>query len=258
MNFTDARQYFIDEFFKDGIRSLSNPADVRWAIEKAYADMTLRTIRGAGRVPNLKADCCTKAEELFDHFFQGGAPTTEDVFDKKHNEMCDEFLKCFNQYLADQGLAKQQYGKAQKIINMTFKYLYCFIDSEEKADYFQFCHMPLDSYILGWCARINIKGAGDCSWSSLDYGKYKKFCTEIRRHINSETALYHEDSSIQKGKTALECEFVIWQEEKRRTLLKNLDSILSACEKDKYFKRKLSEKEKKHIQSRFEKLTFGA
>ena len=70
-----------------------------------------------------------------------------------HKDMCEEFLAVIEpKYLG--GL---KYGKAQKIVNMTFKNAYCLQHNEIKEDqfekYFEYCHMPLDSIILEWVKR---------------------------------------------------------------------------------------------------------
>lgn len=46
------------------------------------------------------------------------------------------------------------FGQAQKIVNMTFKYLYCLTDgNNDIRSRFDVCHMPLDSIMLEWLYR---------------------------------------------------------------------------------------------------------
>ena len=71
------------------------------------------------------------------------------MLDKWHKECCDKILDCFNEYY-DNGVA---YGKAQKIVNMTMKGIYCLDGAENYEDWFKHCHMALDSIILEWFKR---------------------------------------------------------------------------------------------------------
>ena len=48
---------------------------------------------------------------------------------------------------------RMSFGQAQKIVNMTFKYLYCLTDSDDIRKRFDVCHMPLDSIMLEWLFR---------------------------------------------------------------------------------------------------------
>lgn len=114
------------------------------------------------------------------------------------------------------------YGKAQKIINMTFKYLYCFYHTKKEYEaHFNYCHMPLDSYTLEWFKRttsmkLTIKKME--SWSKVQTGissdspelpasdeKNDKYTYEFYRNKIREIA-------DNKGCSPLEIEFVAWPE----------------------------------------------
>lgn len=238
MNFEEAKKRFVDEFFEDGNKYISEPSDIKWAVEKAYHDMTFRTIPGVGKWKSdeRKKFCCETVEKLITDYFKPPAPEAEDKFDTKHNGMCQDFLDFFNEKLQKKSIAKQEYGKAQKIINMTFKYLSCFEDAEDRKEYFKFCHMPLDSYILNWYKR-EVKKEAIPEWSNLKKEEYKEIQKNIRIHIEGEKPLYRDNEKIQKAETVLECEFLVWQEEKWRKVLKDLESSLSVCKKDSDFTR---------------------
>lgn len=250
MNASEAKALFKKEFF-DGEKILSSENDIIWAIEKAYQDMTPRTISGVGKVGGLKDICCKKVLELIREY-RRDIPKTQDEFNEKHSHMCTEFLECLNAELDKHRVAKQKYGKAQKIINMTFKYLFCFEDAS--AEHFQFCHMPLDSYLLNWY-KSEVNSDKIPAWSNLDEIQYTDICGRIREHIKNQQ-LYKEDESIQKADTILECEFLIWQEEKRKMLLKLLKSYLKACTKDSYFKARLSSKDKEIFNTALTELSW--
>jgi hypothetical protein len=90
---------------------------------------------------------------------------TEEKFDKKHHEACVQFLKVLQKYYPDAA-----YGKAQKIVNMMFKHLYCMKIGEAKKmldeKYFEHCHLTLDSFTLEWfCREV-------AAWHKID-GGYK-------------------------------------------------------------------------------------
>lgn len=70
-------------------------------------------------------------------------------FDEMHHMLCKDMITEFSNKITI------TYGQAQKIINMAFKYLYCFPSIDKK--YFKNCHMPLDSFTLEWIYRTCLK-----------------------------------------------------------------------------------------------------
>lgn len=106
--------------------------------------------------------------DLFVDYFNCHTYKSEADFDEWHHISADMFLTVLQKYYN-----KAHYGKAQKIINMMFKHLYCMNFGEESAwqvldeGYFQYCHMPLDSFTLDWLYRKD--GIAVCEWSNLDY-----------------------------------------------------------------------------------------
>lgn len=87
-------------------------------------------------------------------------------FDDWHNKMCEKFLSVFENFYDH--LA---YGKAQKIVNMTFKNVYCLEGEKNSDDYYKHCHMPLDSFTLEWVKRTQ---AWLCSKSAESSGCKRK------------------------------------------------------------------------------------
>lgn len=91
----------------------------------------------------------------------------EKAFDKFHALACEtvmDFLKA--QHYEPEHIT---YGKAQKVVNMTFKHIYCLDGAYLKEDWFIPCHIALDSFTLEWfCRNIQgiTKGCVD-SWSAL-------------------------------------------------------------------------------------------
>ena len=75
-----------------------------------------------------------------------------------------------------------RYGLAQKLINMTFKYLYIFSDYifvNYITPDFSNCDCPLDSIILG---KADIK---DCVWSKLTANQYMQCQKKISNILKS-------------------------------------------------------------------------
>ena len=87
-------------------------------------------------------------------------------FDMMHHELCEKMIKAFSKEIMI------TYGQAQKIINMAFKYLYCFQSIDRK--YFKNCHMPLDSFTLEWLYRACLRG------EKIEGLEKKSFCAGAR------------------------------------------------------------------------------
>lgn len=242
----EAKKNFVDLEFGDKKCFLSKDADIDWAIGKAYDDMQVRTIKGhCKEVKEASCDCLAKEIK---EYFKNDFPNNQDDYDKRYEKMCDAFLNSLNNSLNGKQENGQKFGKAQKVVNMTFKYLYCFEDAEEKKDWFKFCHMPIDSYVLNWYKSLPVlkeEERRDIVWSNLEKDEYSKIKSEIIEYLKSENAEYNSDSL---PKIPLQADFIIWQEEKRKVMLKELQSHLRRCRKDKYFLSKLSDSEKRAVE----------
>lgn len=184
------------------------------AVNLAYNDAK-RTLAGIGKYSDKK-DNALKCiiEKLKDYFHEEKAPLTEEEFDKIHDELC--LLWC-KEFKSPEDGKLGTYGKAQKIVNMSFKYLYCREDAENHRDHFKYCHMPLDSFTLEWFKREqfgqNRPNKIITSWSNLEnsendadtfiddgkeyysYHFYKKQIREIANRMDI---------------SPLEMEFIVW------------------------------------------------
>lgn len=184
---------------KDTI-SVKNHEDIlEYAVNKAYIDMQPRTIKG--HKISLTEPLREKLADRFCKYFKDPAPSTESDFDKIHSDFCDFFLTELNKIFAS---TPQEFGKAQKVINMAFKYLYCFDDATSYLPHFTYCHMPIDSYTLNWCFDNGLydKKSDIPNWSTLNKQDYYDLCGKIR------TTLLHKSPLIE--------EFVIWPDEKAK------------------------------------------
>lgn len=230
--FEEHKKDFISQEFKGAI-----PTDleqcVQLAVSKAYRDMTPRTIKG--HTETIKKESCDYLQKWFKEYLEKNPLQKEEDFDEMYYSLCGYFLDNFNEALRNKHLTPQKFGKAQKIINMTFKYLYCLLP--KKKDWFTYCHMPLDTYTLNWYYRQSKNKPGRETWSNLEEGCYDEISKEIRALIaGGEYA----------GLSPLEAEFIIWDEEKNKVMLKELRSVLKKCLKNplfKTYKKKLQELE---------------
>ncbi len=102
-------------------------------------------------------------------------------------------------------------GNAQKFLNMLMKDLYTCLSVNSTflpgyKDYFKFCHMPLDSYILKFVDDIRYRERKTYArvfscWSNItDYTDYKNEQEEIRNYVKKYNPTV----------TVLETEFVVW------------------------------------------------
>ena len=200
-------------FWEDGAKKSIDESGIKKSLRRALNDFTPRTEEIKKKI--TRDEMLEKLDECgflaaFKEYFKGSAKSQKD-FDEWHHEMCKKFRACFN----NKNFNNLQYGKAQKIVNMTFKNIYCLRDAESKEDYFKYCHMPLDSLSLEWVYRTMKPTNKEKytrekipAWSKLCYDSskenasilsYKSIQEDIRKHFENSTEW-----------TPLTAEFVIW------------------------------------------------
>ena len=164
---------------------------VELAMSKAYRDL-VRTIRGFASNPNHDLIIYHARQTLYLSVTKilATAINSQEEFDKLHQSACYELIDSFD----DQDFT---IGQAQKWINMTFKYLHL-LDYEEVQNVYEYCHVPIDSYILNITNCILTQ-----PWSRLnsyrEYIGYQKWFRET----------YPNDIPLDK-------EFYLWFEENKR------------------------------------------
>ena len=232
------KQYYLD---KPGIT---------YALGRALKDYTSRTDKkedgeGILSVRNM-TDVLGAFVDGFEKFFISPPKVNAEEYDRWHHDMCALFISC----IKDAGLRNTvSYGKAQKIVNMTMKNVYCLegAEAKDKENYFDFCHMALDSIVLNWfCTyvaqrwfnirktrneKILISREGSLlpKWSSLEFmpeslqitaDAYKtnvqKRCYQGHYHYYffvKMISAYFKDANQPYGSlTPFKAEFYIWQE----------------------------------------------
>lgn len=205
--------------------SINDERDILLAVKKAYIDMVPRTFKSKNKNKKEEIDQTIRDEilsQLAHKIFEYVQSRKYDKFDIWHKKLCNDFKDNFNEHVLEPAnRIEAKDGKAQKIVNMTFKYLYCFDDAEDYINLFEKCHMAIDSYIIEWYNKI-IESKEDKitdSWSNLDYGdienpKQKTYFAmqkNIRKYI-AKNKYY--------GENPFYAEFIIWQEEKAKAVNK--------------------------------------
>ena len=193
------------------LKSIKDHEAISTAVDLAYNDAK-RTLSGIHKQEPQKRHAIKGIKNGLGSYFSKQAPSSEPDYDSFHSSLCQAWCDSFS------GTDIGTYGKAQKIVNMSFKYLRCCDDASEYSDHFRFCHMPLDSFTLEWFKRTFASdptfAAGKMTpWSSLEddasehftrgdkeFYSYRFYLCMIRKHItNSGYKL-----------SPLELEFIIW------------------------------------------------
>lgn len=212
---------YVKAFYKQ-YKTDFNGADDEMAVDVAV-DLAYRDAqRTMNKIDNKMRDSAKKAvsNAIKAYLKEKPSPKTKGDFDEKHKNICNKWCKAFEKdgKLTEHG----NYGKAQKIVNMAFKYLYCYYSDKneiEKNDYFKYCHFTLDSFTLKW-----LNGCGgdnkpkflnsNLKWSS---GFIPNFMAEKNIYVceNYESIQNYARERVndvfkKEGWTALQAEFFIW------------------------------------------------
>lgn len=226
MEINEKLSYAVDSFLQRGIKWNEENGQIETAIKNALNDFTFRTTKKLNEnevigVEGLFKELCPNSGDsllnCFKTYFDKDYNSQEE-FDEWHYSTCDIVMTALRKNFAD-----IHYGKAQKIVNMTFKYLYCIVNDKNENNYI-YCHMPLDSVILDWIwdnksimpyEAINTMpkklqhGYFD-SWSNLEYngncnltGCGNRYSYMFYQHLIRK---FCEDKEI----TPLQLEFLVW------------------------------------------------
>lgn len=210
-----------DEFVKRKITEFT-PEMIDAAVNLAYID-TQRTLIGIskkrdekGNHPSISIKKSLKAL-LEGYFFKSACASSSDEFDYQHQQLCTAIGNA-----VDKHGYHIHYGQEQKIVNMTFKYLYCCNIGSELTRYFDYCHIPLDSYTLSGLKRGQLlpsekqKKPNDAlskSWSKLDKDMYKAIL-EYEKLLTAKQ-VDHSKTTYDNLSFAnlLDAELYIWEQE---------------------------------------------
>lgn len=183
---------------------------IKKSISLGYDDAK-RTFKGIGKsTSNAKNNAFDNLKINILNYFSSSAPSSWGDYCKYHEKWCDDFINDLRPYAAT-------CGQAQKIINMTMKYIYCL--SSDKRNHFKYCHMALDSYILAWYNKQKIGKKTNTAWSTLDITEYKKIQNNIYQYLSGDSPKYFKrmfgknklsTEALQLDKEPIKAEFVIW------------------------------------------------
>lgn len=206
MNISFISEIFIKNMiFRVGNKFLSvkKPDDVLYAVKNGYKAMQPRTfdkIKDDAQIIEAQKEKMLKdlAQVFADYF------TSPPVnFDDWHKDTCEKFLDDLNSLLKQSGYKSVAYGKAQKIVNVTFKNLYLFDDADQYSKLFEDCHFILDSANMEWYNTQVASVSVTTAWSNLDYPTYNQIQKEIKTYLSKQA---------QYPINPFEAEFSIWSD----------------------------------------------
>lgn len=195
---------------KNGLLKPNDEKSISVAINLAYGDAK-RTMTKIANYSSEKEEAFKNLNEKFKNYFNNNAPANTESFNTAHKKLCEIWCNAFSKTSPD---VIGTYGKAQKIVNMTFKYLYCCNNINGFDDHFKYCHMPLDSFTLEWYKRTicskDIKN--DMKWSSLDIQTYEKLSNKIYDYLLTaqQTLIDKNGNKVDLSQTPLIAEFIVW------------------------------------------------
>lgn len=217
----EERNNFITEMKIETILSIKNKENYYNGMEKAFDDAFNQyarrmSITYASEKKNLIKPV---VDRLYTYF-----TNDEDDFDKCYAE-CIERSKDI--------LENGRYGIAQKFVNMSFKYLYCYNGALELEHKFDRCYMPLDKYTIKWVKSLNDKSVNKKlndiknAWANLEEPLYNEIQELITKTLNAryEYTISYNPNAEENGKcilptNKLHAEFIIWHQEKINELYK--------------------------------------
>lgn len=171
-----------------------------------YLDICRDPLKGIDRIirgHNSKYNSTTVRNKFIDDKFIKSVDTlieSQVDYDEWHEKLCESIICFYQQY----GYNDMTFGKAQKWINMSMKYimLYTINYQQSLKRYESVFHVPIDRYIapciaelVGFLPNDNGKGrlenldktfnAQNYTWSNIiDYGAYLECQKGIREELN--------------------------------------------------------------------------
>lgn len=170
----------------------------------AYKDMTPRHLKGIGKFKDEKKEVFDYITNQFVIYFSHPSKS-KDEFDNWHKNFCEELCRRFIKLTG----IELKFGKAQKIVNITFKHLYCFKDAETKSEHFKYCHIPIDSNVIDWCKGNAGLIPPPTAWSFIEYSDYHKFEDSLYQWLNSKNNTIYRDSNGTPY-SLLQLDFIAW------------------------------------------------
>lgn len=195
----------VDSFKSKMIKNKVNSGkEVEEAVRLAYKDLQWRTIKGHTNI--------NKSNNI-----QNIKMRVENYLNGQNKDYFDLIIEINNIFKNDNGIPAsgktQCFGKAQKVVNMTFKYLYC-LDYKPKGKNIDFSKVdiPLDDFILDFYYDKVTKTMSkkNTSWSNIDENDYKNIQNEFKSYIGKAIPF--------EGLNSIEAEFLIFNYEQSKAV----------------------------------------
>lgn len=142
-------------------RSIRNRTDISDAVKEVYFHRNTLWAHARGgkgknkltnsgeRRPAVENILTNIGGQIYEYFNgKANVANTQENFDAFHKSLCHYFLTSINAIRAEVNYAPMSYGQAQKLINLSFKYISCFSDYCQFADLFTHCHIVIDNVVL--------------------------------------------------------------------------------------------------------------
>lgn len=167
---------------------------IKNSVKRAYGDFQ-RTLIGFGSVEN-KSKLKSNAENLLYEAICSFLKSDTSDFNTWHRDLLFKLKETF--------LFRQfTVGQAQKWINMSLKYLYCFTADAQSGlvkETFSQCHTPIDRYVMKNASSWHDIKPLPVVWSKLnDYKMYLDYQSSLKSIADK------------KGITQLELDFELWK-----------------------------------------------
>lgn len=246
------RNFIISQFkyakTKYSVRNINNIKGV------IYCDKQSGTVFQASQAMHYGFDKHTKSiVKIYDwladtvyNYLNNTNIESKHSFDSWHHDACSNFVEKCHKI----GLTGTAYGLAQKFVNITLKYCYCFYDANipEKLHKFDFCHVALDGFT--YCPSTSSRNTGIykkyskpsragfllpfytenvaktipiknlTAWSKLDYDEYIKIQDDIFNFLTKQPVTYStvakynmahlSGCSLNYRLTPFQTEFFLW------------------------------------------------
>lgn len=172
------------------------PYDLDCIIKTAYRDLQLRTIKGHDS--SIQKKCIEYLKVKLNEILSA-QPLSDKDFDTQHNVICEGFLSIINSF---ETIEEQNYGKAQKVVNIIFKFLVAYGKWQNEDQ----CHMPIDSFVLKWLYKKDTyKGK---SWSNISHKEYEQIQKDIKEKIQSPITVGNKSGIAVKNRA--EADYYVW------------------------------------------------
>lgn len=229
------------------------------AIEKAVGDLMVRTLKRRSNTENaFITDLCSGNKSLLfllKEWFETDVSSLNDDdfkknFDSWHIGACENVLDVLQKHYTNKDGSDVCYGKAQKIVNMTFKYLYCIPGFAEKEKHFKYCHVALDTFTLEWLYRkskeknLPITRDNLVPWSNISAAESKVNGKEIYTYSKLQ-GIFADLVKVKKEQhnlTPFQAEFYIWPQMQLTLACEHLYSLQSKEKLNEFKKNPLNEK----------------